>query len=294
MRAVRPWAVAVSLVLAAPAVGDTQTTDVRRMRWDGRDRTYTVRIPARFDHTRRAAVVVLLHGLGGSGARFLERSGFAAIADTGGLILVAPDGTGDPRGWYVGFASSGGAIDDVGFVGAVIDSIVRRDGGDPRRIYVAGYSNGGVLAHHVASDLASRIAAAAVVAGTIGVRLERGEVRRIGPPRTPVPVVIVHGDADDVVRYDTLGMPSNAGRPLPAAGGARFWARANECRSIEPRRDTIADTHVVREVWDAGCRASVVFLTLRGGDHAWPTRARGAAIDASELIWEFFRRQPRR
>jgi polyhydroxybutyrate depolymerase len=257
------------------------------MQWEGRERTYTVRAPAQTDPARRSAVVLLLHGRGGNGAHFLTASGFLSHADSAGLIVVAPDGTGNPRGWYTGFGASGAAIDDVGFVGAIIDSVVRRDGADPERIYIAGYSNGGVLAHRVASDLSSRIAATAVFAGAIGARTRRGEVARVEPPRAPVPMLVIHGDADDIVPYDD-------GRVIPAPEAARFWARANECRSLEPRVDSLAAGRVVRETWDAGCRAPVMFLTIRGGDHRWPSTRRGAAIDAADTMWEFFRRQQRR
>src|SRR5687768_17826522 len=50
---------------------------------------------------------------------------------------------------------------------------------DPKRVYVAGHSNGGVLAHRVAADLSARIAAVAVVAGAIGVRTGNGAVTQI-------------------------------------------------------------------------------------------------------------------
>jgi poly(3-hydroxybutyrate) depolymerase len=98
---------------------------------------------------------------------------------------------------------------------------------------------------------------------------------------------MVHGDADHVVPYD-------GGRPIPAPEGARFWVRANACRSLEPRRDTLGGGGVVREVWDGGCRAPVAFLTLRGWDHAWPRTAHGSPIDAADTIWEFFEQHRRR
>lgn len=271
------------MVIAPPLVA--QRTDVSRMHWDGRDRTYIVRTPQRFDPTRPAPLVILLHGRGGSGERILAASGFDAKADAEGFLLVAPDGTGHPAAWYT--VPTGGYTDDVGFIGAIIDSVTRRYAVDPRRIYVAGYSNGGRLAHHVASDLSSRIAAGAVVAGAIGARTKGGQENRVAPPRAPVPILIVHGDADRVVPYD-------GGRPIPAPQGARFWVRANECPSLEPRRDTLGGGGVVREVWDSGCRAPVAFFTLRGWDHAWPKTAHGSPIDAADTIWDFFEQHRRR
>lgn len=211
-------------------------------------------------------------------------SGFDAKADSEGFLLVAPEGTGNPRGWYTGF-SSGGAIDDVGFIGALIDTLAARYSIDRGRVYVVGHSNGGVLAHRVASDLSTRVAAAAVVAGAMGVRFGDGRTTSIDPPRAPVPMLILHGDADDVVPYDAIALSPRGSRPIPAPEAARFWARANECGTLEPERDTIAGGRAVRDRWQSRCRAPVMLVTVRGGDHGWP---RGTPLDATEVIWEFF------
>jgi polyhydroxybutyrate depolymerase len=274
------------------SVLSAQRTEVGRMRWDGLERTYSVRVPARADSIGAVPLVILLHGRGGSGSRLMVRSGFVAKADAEGFLLVAPEGTGDPRGWYTGF-SPGGAIDDVGFVRVLTDTMSNRFPVDRARVYVAGYSNGGVLAHRVAADLSSRIAAAAVVAGTIGARSASGSEVRIEAPRAPVPILIMHGDADDVVAYDETTLPRQIGRPMSAPEGARFWARANECAASQPRRDTLATGRVLRDTWDARCRAPVVFLTLRGGDHGWPLTSQGSPIDAADAIWDFFAQQSR-
>jgi len=256
------------------------------MTWEGIERTYTVHAPRATASGRAMPLVIALHGRGGSGPRMLRATGFDSSAARHGFLLVAPDGTGDPRGWYTGFAS-GGFIDDVGFIGALIDTLAARYPIDPKRVYVAGHSNGGVLAHRVAADLSARIAAIAVVAGAIGVRTGNGAVTQIDPPRAPVPVMIIHGDEDAVVPYDAIARSPRGLRPIPAPEAARFWARANECAALEPRRDTIAAGRVLRDSWDGRCRAPVVFLTLRGGDHSWPRESRGAPIDAAAAIWEF-------
>ena len=270
-----------------------QPTQSRTLRWDGLDRTFTVRVPRQTDSARGIPVIILLHGRGGSGERFLERTRLAPIADSAGFLLVAPDGTGDPRGWHTGFAR-GDEVDDVGFINALIDTLGARHGIDEARVYVIGYSNGGVLAHRVAADLSRRIAAAAVYAGAIGARTVRGSISTIDPPRAPVPIMIIHGDADDVVPYDTTRGPGRmGGYPVPAPEAARFWARANECRPMDPRRDTVAAGRVLRDIWDRGCRAPVEFLTLRGHDHRWPSIRDGAAIEAADVIVEFFTRHAR-
>jgi polyhydroxybutyrate depolymerase len=283
-------ALAAWLLVVAPPQVWAQHTDRGRMRWDGAERTYIVRVPPVTDSTRTLPLVIALHGRGGSGERMVGRSGFDAASDAHGFLLVAPDGTGSPRGWYTGFAP-GGAIDDVGFIDALIDSLAQRYPVDRRRVYVAGHSNGGVLAHRIASDLSRRIAGAAVVAGAIGVRSGDGRTVGIEPPRAPVPILIIHGDDDDVVQYDAIAVSPRGSQPIPAPEAARFWARANECGVLEPHRDTIAAGRVLRDRWETRCRAPVVFLTVRGGDHGWP---RGdAGLEASAVIWTFFAQHSR-
>lgn len=285
-------AIAGSVVLFAHAL-PAQRTETGHFRWDGLDRTFTVHVPRSADSVRPIPLVIVLHGRGGTGQRVIARSGFEAKADAEGFLLVGPDGTGEPRGWYTGFASGAG-IDDVGFIGALIDTLRTTYPVDRRRIYVAGYSNGGFLTHRVASDLSLRIAAAAVFAGAVGARLPNGTVARIDPPRAPVAMLILHGDADDVIPYDTLVQGTGrVARPLAAPEGARFWARANECATLEPRRDTLARGRVLRDTWGTRCRAPVVFLTLRGGDHGWPRTADGAPINATDAMWEFFAQHTR-
>ena len=280
--------IAMVLLGFAPALL-AQRNDVGGMTWDGLARTYTVHVPLAADSARPLPLVILIHGRGGNGQRMVHWSGFDAKADAEGFLLVAPEGTGEPRGWYTGFGP-GGTIDDIGFIGALIDTLSAHYRVDAARIYVAGHSNGGVLTHHLASDLSRRIAAAAVVAGAVGVRSAAGVVTHIETPRAPVPMLILHGDADDVVPYD---LPRGRGGPLSAPEGAIFWARANECRVMDPVRDTIAAGRVVRDRWETRCRAPVVLLTLRGGDHGWPRTDRGAAIDAPDVIWEFFAQHAR-
>jgi polyhydroxybutyrate depolymerase len=157
-------------------------------------------------------------------------------------------------------------------------------------VYIAGHSNGGVLAHWVASDLSTRVAAAAVVAGAMGMRSGDGRTISIESPRAPVPILILHGDADDVVPYDAIALSPRGSRPIPAPEAARFWARANECGILEPRRDTIGGGRALRDRWEGRCRAPVVLVTVRGGDHGWP---RSGALDATDVIWEFFSRHRR-
>ena len=94
-------------------------------------------------------------------------------------------------------------VDDVGFIKAMVARLTRALPLDEERIYVAGMSNGGVLAYALACRT-SLLAAIGVVAGT--------QVGRCDEPR-PMSVLHVHGLADTMVRFD--GGPAVVPGALP-------------------------------------------------------------------------------
>ena len=85
-----------------------QRTESGSLKWDGLDRTFTVRIPPRGDSGGALPLVIVLHGRGGSGPGVMQHTGFDRQADREGYLLIAPDGTGNPRGWETGFVPGHG------------------------------------------------------------------------------------------------------------------------------------------------------------------------------------------
>lgn len=126
-------------------------------------------------------LVVVLHGLGGTGADA------AAAFDVPGVRVVAPDGV--EHSWNAG-ACCGPAhehgVDDVARLDTLVARMVAEDGVDPRRVYAVGFSNGAMMAYAWACG--SRTLAGIGVVG--GARVTPC------PDPGPVAVVAVHGDAD--------------------------------------------------------------------------------------------------
>jgi len=72
-----------------------------------------------------------------------------------------------------------------------------------QRIYMVGLSNGGMLAYRYAAERTVRLAACAVVAGAIDSRIDSADpVWTLPVPDRPLPMLILHGDADPTVPYD--------------------------------------------------------------------------------------------
>lgn len=99
-------------------------------------------IPASLDRTKPAPMMLLLHGAGGKGDRLLRR--FMPLAEARGVILLAPDSalkTWDAiRGMQYGSTPAFGA--DVGRVEQSLSLMFAEANVDPRRLAIAGFSDG--------------------------------------------------------------------------------------------------------------------------------------------------------
>ena len=84
--------------------------------------------------------------------------------------------------------------DDVGFTAEILDRVEADLCIDRSRIFVSGFSNGGMFAATLGCALNDRVAAVAAVAGVHLLPDCRGRT---------MPIIVVHGSADDIVRSPT-------------------------------------------------------------------------------------------
>lgn len=100
------------------------------------------------------AIVVAMHGCGGSGPGFYQGSEFASLADRYGFIVIYPTAT-QSAGfgncfdtWSDAAKRRGGGSDPVSIL-SMIDYVDRTYGGDPNRVYATGSSSGGMMTQHM-------------------------------------------------------------------------------------------------------------------------------------------------
>jgi polyhydroxybutyrate depolymerase len=218
---------ASSLLLAA-ALPSTTISSVGR-RWT----FYTAGSPAA-GATAPVPLVVVLHGAGGSGGGFLDRSGWADKARDEGFVAVAPSGQSlhpdeptdflaNPRVWNIGVGLWGDdrlKIDDQMFILDLLAEVQRTHNIDARRIYATGHSNGGIFCFKLAMAYPERWAAIAPVAASLPALT--GSLRRT------VPTYAVFGSEDKIVpvqggEIDTPWGHRSA-RPVPEM--LSRWAQA--------------------------------------------------------------------
>jgi polyhydroxybutyrate depolymerase len=258
--------------------------------WDGETRVARVHVPASYDPSARAPLVLNFHGYAMNAGWQAEVTGYEQHADAEGFVVVHAEGLGVIQGWNAGDCCGTPAAtdaDDVGFVSALLDRLEDELCIDADRIYASGFSNGGFLSHRLACEIAPRLAAIASVSGVMG-------IDDCSPGR-PVPVLAFHGTSDLTVPYDgsvVLGFES-------VADTMEGWRVRNGCSDQVTDTFATGDAHCERFV-SCELGADVELCTLAGDGHQWPggvaIPASGQVnhdIDATAAIWSFFVDHPR-
>lgn len=243
-------------------------------------RWYRVDLPAQ---AAGAPILLALHGGGGNPDQFARASGLTAPANAAGYAVIYPAGTGRfglltwNGGYCCGLAERRN-VDDLAFLDQVVADAAARFGLKPGRVYLTGMSNGAILAESYAATRPDRVAAVAAVSGTLD--LDRF------PPRGPVPLLILHGLADDHIPFVGGNGPaawSDADFTAVRDVVAAFLARqapglAQDSAVIDPVAD---GTRVDETTWRRDSRPVLRLLAVEGGGHVWPGGARARRQDGA-------------
>ena len=287
-------AIPTSSAVAAPTI--MQPADAQKsITVDGLARQYILHVPAGHDPGKPMPLVIVLHGHGGNAKSMIHTTGFDAIADREGFIVAYVQGTIGSDGksaWNTGITPDLGiTAHDVKFMRALVDELKSKLGVDPRRVYAAGFSNGGFMSHRLAAQASDVFAAVGVVEGTVGTKQDDGWLD-IAAAKGPIPIAIMHGKKDGAVLYDG-GTSNNGHTSRSVAFAVERWTKTDGCTG-KPTKKTLVPKKVVTSDY-ANCTGDneVLLYTLLQGAHEWPTVANAAGISASEELWKFFARHPK-
>ena len=275
----------LALALLAESCGSSDATTDRTAPPGSSSRPVTVNDTTRNYRLYRpegitgpAPLVLVYHGWLESVAMTEEQRGWKQAADRHGFVVVFPEGVGESfnAGWCCGTAQSRG-VDDVAAAHAMIDDVARTVRVDRRRIYAAGFSNGGMMAYRLACE-SDRFAAVGPVAGTQVVGCAR---------RRPTSILHIHGAADTLVPLGGAEGSADEPGPPPIARVVDGWRSGMRCA---PPSVTTTGALRTSESRCPGGR-DVDLITIRGLDHVWPIRSMG--LDATETVSRFFARHGR-
>jgi len=199
----RAHGILLAVAIASAGCGGDDGSEAPDQLVFGGDRPVTLRVPDNYDHNTPTPLLMVLHGHGVTGAVELAYSRLDNLLRDPGVLILAPDGTVDPEGnhfwnaetgWCCDFYDSG--VDDVGYLGSLLDEVRAVWNVDPDRIYLFGHSNGAVMAYTLACERASEIASIIALAGTSF--LDAADC----DPAEPVGILHIHGTDDDTVLFD--------------------------------------------------------------------------------------------
>lgn len=286
----------------SPASADT--VDVGGMK-----RSYTAQLPAK----KPAPLVVVLHGKTQRGADMAARTAWPQVARREGFAVVFPDGLN--HAWADARTKAGPELrgpppgtDDVSFIAKLVEKLVATGTADPRRVYVAGISNGGAMAMTLLCTRADLFAAGASVIMNL-----TDEAAVTCHPSRPLPMLIMNSTADPLIPYE-----GGRGSSYFAADGfwstedtVAFWRKLNGCEADNadvadmPDKASADQSTVTRITSRCPAGHDVVLYRINNGGHRMPGFAPDARfpkiaarllgpqngdIDGAETIWAFFSR----
>lgn len=211
-------------------------------------------------------LVIACHGANQDAPYLQNASKWESVADTAKFVVVYANGVN--KMWDISGTS------DLQFMEVIINTMYERYKIDRNRVYLTGFSMGGMFTYYAATKMADKIAAFAPVSGyPMG-----------GPNATasrPVPILHTHGTGDDVCVYSNVQSHINA------------WVAFNGCDQtpevIQPYPKSKPNSPASMKRYKNGRNGvEVALLTLAEKGHWWSMDPAQALT--SEEVWNFCKR----
>jgi polyhydroxybutyrate depolymerase len=247
---------------------------------DNVNRNYLVYIPNSYDSEIDYPLMFLFHGFGGIASQFMNTADMRDLAESKNFIVVYPQGldlanTGSHWNCSNPSADNKSDVDDIGFIENLIDQLlIDYPVIDNKRIYAAGYSNGGFMSYYLACN-SNKFAAIGSVAGTM-----LDDSYQNCNAQFPTAMINIHGTDDFDVPY--VGNSYYPSIPDVVDWWKNFNNTTNE--DLLTNQDGTIEQYIYYD--DAGDRF-VEHIKVIGGGHYWDDKLNYEAKNTSVLIWDF-------
>ncbi len=255
-----------------------ENPDAQVVMHDGEEREYVVYVPDSYDGIAAVPILFNFHGYGGNASEYMMETDMRSLAESETFILVYPQGSllnGAPH-WNPSLPSieNKSNADDLGFIEALVNKLSTEHVIDMKRIYACGYSNGGMMSYGLASHKSNLIAAVGSISGTM--------IETDIMPSHPMPVIKIHGTADDVLPYNGTNEFNSVENTLA------YWINFNQANTTPVvtnfnNNGTLIE-HFVYADGDNG--ATVEHYKVIEGGHAW-LDMNFQDTNTGKLIWDF-------
>ena len=229
-----------------------------KLKVGGTEREYKIYVPK--DLGAKRPLLISCHGMNQDAAYQMGMLDIQSVADTAKFVTVFPEGI--SKSWDI----TGNR--DINFILAIIDEMVEKYDIDRGRVYLSGFSMGGMFTYHAMNKIADRIAAFAPISGyPMGGATASPNVR-------PIPIIHTHGTSDDVVTFSNVQKNLNV------------WIKHNGCpETAEVTKRYRNAAHITRHVWGPGYDdVEVVLMEMANKGH-WISNDNG--VKTGDEIWRF-------
>ena len=230
---------------------------------DGTSRSYNVYAPKNLGENR--PLLIFCHGYN-QDANWMQNSEFKndnvsmeAVCDTAKFVVVFPNGIN--KAWD----TSGNR--DINFVKAIIDKMATQYKIDRNRVYLGGFSMGGMFTYHAMNKIPDLIAAFCPVSGyPMGGATANANVR-------PIPILHIHGTGDDVCGFSG------------AQPALNVWIKHNGCPTTAKVINNYNGFNCKLHIWGPGNDGVEVRLLELANKGHWVCKER--QVYTGKEIWNF-------
>jgi len=208
-------------------------------------------------------LVISMHGRGQTMYDQKNQTQFQSVAQSNNFVLVFPQSDGSD--WQLK------GDNDINFILAIIDEMHNRYRINRDKVYLSGFSMGGMMSYYAATKIADKIAAIAPVGGFL-----------MDGPNTnssrPIPIIHIHGADDTYVPHNRVQECMNA------------WIMRNGCSATavvtNPYPANIPTSQSVKKYWGSGKDGvEMVFISVAEVGHWYSDNP--DAVFSSRDIWDF-------
>ena len=166
--------------------GGKSLNDYKKVSVSGRD----IHVYAPANLAPKSPLLLSLHGMDQDPSYQQNNTHWETVADTAGFVVVYPRGGTGMSTWDIQ------GDQDTKWVVQIIDQMAKDYDIDTKRVYLSGFSMGGMFTYHAMSKIADKIAAFAPCSGP--------NVYGASKAQRPVPIMHIHGTNDDVLNYSMV------------------------------------------------------------------------------------------
>jgi polyhydroxybutyrate depolymerase len=223
--------------LMISGIVSAQTTEGTMERYtlthDDRERDYLVYTPADYDESQSYSLLLALHPANTTAQDMASMTNFNSLADTYDVLMVFPNSVSGR--WN---SSEEFAFDDVGFISALLDTLIADYSVDDSQVFVLGYSSGGLMTMKLRCALADRLTGIISYAAPMTFAIASDCLSA-----DPVSAFVIHGTVDEVFPYGGQASVSNGelSGTFSAVQTIGFLASLNGCESQAQTKDISAE-----------------------------------------------------